>query len=89
MSKGDFIAWGTSKFEIENMQEIELEYEDICTPDELGLVLFANPLNFTAAFTLCQGVGGYLASVDSLEDELKVQAVLAKNPSCNSKTFLL
>ena len=89
MSKGDFIAWGTSKFDVQNMEEIELEYEDICSPNQLGLVLFARPLNFTAAFTLCQGAGGYLASVDSLEDELEVQAVLAKNPACNSKTFLL
>ena len=64
------------------MTPLEMDIKSICSPDKLGLVLFSNRMNFTTAFTLCKGVGGWLTSVDSKEEEAQVQAVLAQDSHC-------
>ena len=85
---GNIVDWINSEWNIDNMQSIEMTYRQICQQEKLGMVVIPQPMNFSAASTVCQGFHGNLAIVQSYKEEIDLMNLVRPNYPCKSK-FLL
>ena len=80
--KGDIINWDKSQWDVKNMIEYEVNYDDICIGQELGQVIFPGKRNFTTSFTLCQSVGGNLIEIESQKQHEKAIDLMNTSSFC-------
>ena len=82
--KGDIINWDNSQWDVKNMIEYEVNYDDICKGQELGQVIFPGKRNFTTSLTLCQSVDGNLIEIESKGQHEKAIDLINTSSFCPS-----
>ena len=80
--KGDVINWDTSQWDVKNMMEHDINYDEVCKSQEIGQVIFSGKRNFTTALTLCQNVNGNLFEIESKVQQQKVIDLMNTSSFC-------
>ena len=80
--KGDIINWNTSQWDVKNMIEHEINYDEVCKSQEIGQVIFSGKRNFTTALTLCQNVHGNLFEIESKGQQQKAIDLMNTSSFC-------
>ena len=73
------------------MEEYETDYENICKPLALGLVMFPGHWNISEATNLCKNVRGEINVIRDANNNEEVRALMKKSDICknsgNNKSF--
>ena len=80
--KGNIINWNTSHWDVKNMIEEEINYDDICKSQELGQVIFPGSRDFATSLTLCQNVYGNLIQIESINQQQKAIDIMKTSKFC-------
>ena len=81
---GDLVDWNTAKWEVSNMEEYETDYENICKPLALGLVMFPGHWNITQATNLCKNVRGEINVIRDAKNNEEMRSLMNKSDICRS-----
>ena len=66
------------------MEEYETDYETICKPLALGLVMFPGHWNITQATNLCKNVRGEINVIRDAKNNEEMLSLMNKSDICRS-----
>ena len=67
------------------MDEYEADYEDICKPSALGLVLVPGNWNISVATNLCKNFRGEINVIKNAKNNAQVKELADKSDICGSQ----
>ena len=66
------------------MEEYETDYENICKPLALGLVMFPGHWNITQAITICKNVKGEMNVIKDADNNAQMKEMVEKSDICRN-----
>lgn len=70
------------------MTKVEMSYDDICQPKELGLTTFPKMVNVTTARQLCKSMRGKIPFINNATQEKQILGVNANYTDCLSRVWI-